>query len=71
MQVFQLILFVFSSEFHNKNIYKSEAKRYTEEELNEMIEEFKSKEFPNILVFDVYNPAEFDNVEKLMESALL
>ena len=29
MQVFQLILFVFSSEFQNKNIYQSEANWYT------------------------------------------
>ena len=71
MQLFQLILFVLSAEFLNKNIYHIEAQRYTEEELNDMITLFKSKDFPNILVFDAHNSAEFDHVESMLNKALL
>ena len=37
MQLFQLILFVFSAEFKNKNIYQHEADHYTTEDIIAMV----------------------------------
>ena len=43
--MFQLILFVFSAEFKDPNIYYEEAAAYTPEDIMVMVDQLKEKGF--------------------------
>lgn len=63
MQIFQLIIIMFASEFKDKNIFKEECLANSPERVNSMIDKFQLKGFKNIIVFDDKNDKEFTMVE--------
>ena len=70
MQLLQLIIILFASEFKAKNIFNEECELNSPERVGRMIDKFQLKGLKNIIVFDDKNDKEFTMVENRIRKDL-
>ena len=61
---------MFSAEFMDKNIYYTEAAKYTPEDVMVMVDQLKEKGYKNIIIFDDKNDEQFTEVEAKISKAM-